>query len=75
MHDYPFLSLCWIDINISISFGLLYILLYFFVHQIDNRHNITFILELTGSNISLWWSFWKCFCLKLVFRNMFFSGS
>jgi hypothetical protein len=33
-----------------------------------------FFLELTGSNLSLWWYFWKYFCLNL-FKNMTASGS
>jgi hypothetical protein len=43
-------------------------------HPIDSRHNTTFFLELTGSNIFLWCYFWIDFCLNL-FRNMSSSGS
>jgi hypothetical protein len=55
------------------SFGLLYLLLYFFMHPIDSHHNTTFFLKLTGSNISLWCYFWIDFCLN-IFRNMLSSG-
>jgi hypothetical protein len=39
--------LCWVDIDIIVTFGLLYLLMYFFWHQIDRCHNITIVLELT----------------------------
>jgi hypothetical protein len=56
-----------------VSFGLLYLLLYFFMHPIDSHHNTTFFLKLTGSNISLWCYFWIDFCLN-IFWNMLSSG-
>jgi len=56
-----------------VSFGLLYLLLFFFMHPIDSHHNTTFSSKLTGSNISLWCYFWIDFCLN-IFRNML-SGS
>jgi hypothetical protein len=56
-----------------VSFGLLYLLFYFFMHPIDSHHNTTFFLKLTGSNISLWCYFWIDFCLN-IFRNMLSSG-
>jgi hypothetical protein len=51
-----------------------YICLYKFWHLIDSYHKTTFFLELTGSNLSWWWYFWKYFCLN-PFRNMSASGS
>jgi hypothetical protein len=56
-----------------VSFGLLYLLLYFFIHPIDSHHNTTFFLKLTGSNISLWCYFWIDFCLN-IFKNMLSDG-
>jgi hypothetical protein len=61
-----------------VPFGLLYLLLYFFMHLIDSHHNTTFCLKLTGSNIyfhlvSLWCYFLIDFCLN-IFRNMLSSG-
>jgi hypothetical protein len=50
VHENPIMSMCWVDINISGSFGLLYVLLYFW-HPIDSRHNTTLFLELTGSKL------------------------
>jgi hypothetical protein len=55
-----------------VSFGLLYLLLYFFMHPIDTYHNTTLFLKLIGSNISLWCYFWIDFCLN-IFRNMLSS--
>jgi hypothetical protein len=51
VHENPIFSVCWDDIDISRSFGLLYLLMYF-LHSIDSRHNTTLFLELTGSNLS-----------------------
>jgi hypothetical protein len=62
VHEYLFLSLCWMDIT-NLSFGLIYLLFYFFMHPIDNHHNTTFFLKLIGSNISLWCYFMIDFCL------------
>jgi hypothetical protein len=42
--------LCWVDIDIFGSFGLLYLLMYFW-HPIDSRHNTTLFMELIGSNL------------------------
>jgi len=42
VHENPILSMCWVDIYIFVPFGLLYLLLYFFGHPIDNHHNTTF---------------------------------
>jgi hypothetical protein len=56
-----------------VSFGLLYLLLYFFLHPIDSYHNTTLFLKLTGSNISLWCYFWIDFCLN-IFKNMLSNG-
>jgi hypothetical protein len=55
------------------SFGLLYLLLYVFMHPIDSHHHTTFFLKLTGSNISLWCYFWIDLCLN-IFRNMLSGG-
>jgi hypothetical protein len=68
VHEYLFLSLCWMAITNLCLFGLLYLLLYFFMHPIDSHHNTTFFLKLTGSNISLWCYFWIDFYLN-IFRN------
>jgi len=56
-----------------VSFGLQYLLLYFFMHPIDSHHNTTLFLKLTGSNISLWCYFWIDFYLN-IFRNMLSGG-
>jgi hypothetical protein len=61
-----------------VSFGLLYLLLYFFMHPIDSHYNTTFYLKLTWSNIyfhlvSLWCYFWIDFCLN-IFWNMLSNG-
>jgi hypothetical protein len=72
VHEYLFLSSYWMDIT-NLCLGLLYLLLYFFMHPIDSHHNTTFILKLTGSNISLWYYFWIDFCLN-IFRNMLSGG-
>jgi hypothetical protein len=72
VHEYLFLSLCWMNIT-NLSFGLLYLLLYYFMNPIDSHHNTTFFLKLTGSNISMWCYFWIDFCLN-IFRNMLSSG-
>jgi hypothetical protein len=45
------------------SFGLLYLLLYFFMYPIDSHHNTTLFLKLLGYNISSWCYFWIDFCL------------
>jgi hypothetical protein len=34
MHENPIMSMCWVDIDISVPFGLLYLLLYFFGFQL-----------------------------------------
>jgi hypothetical protein len=56
-----------------VTFGLLFLLLYFFMHPIDSRHNTTFFFKLTESNISLWCYLWIDFCLN-IFRNMLSGG-
>jgi hypothetical protein len=54
VHENPILSVCWVDIDISRSFGLQSLFLLILWHPIDNCHNTTFFLGLIGSNISLW---------------------
>jgi hypothetical protein len=48
-----------------VSFLLLYLFLYFFMHPIDSHHNTTFFLKLTGSNISSRCYFLIDFCLNI----------
>jgi hypothetical protein len=50
VHENPIMSVCWIDINISGSFGLLSLFLYFFGIHLTVVLNTTLLLELTGSN-------------------------
>jgi hypothetical protein len=52
-----------------VSFGVLFLLLYFLLHPINSHYNTTFFLKQTGSNISLWCYFWIDFYLN-IFRNM-----
>jgi hypothetical protein len=49
----PFLSMCWVDIDISVLFRLLYFILQFLRIQIASCHNTTLFLELTRTKISL----------------------
>jgi hypothetical protein len=75
VYENPILYMCWVDIYIYIY--AIWIALFAFVifrHPIDNCHNTTFFLELTGSNLSWWCYFWIYLCLNL-FRNMSSSGS
>jgi hypothetical protein len=70
VNENPILSVCWVDIDISGSFGLQSLFLQFFGIHLLAVLNTTLFLELTGSNgifgdISDW--FW--------FRNMTSSGS
>jgi hypothetical protein len=53
VHENPFMSMCWVDIDISGSFGLQIFAFVILGHPFDSCHNITFFLELTTSNISL----------------------
>jgi hypothetical protein len=46
VHENPILSMCLVGIDISRSFGLLFLLMYFW-NPIDSRHNTTLFLELT----------------------------
>jgi hypothetical protein len=45
VHENPIMSVCWVG-----SFGLLYLLMYFW-HPIDSHQNTILFLELTGSNL------------------------
>jgi hypothetical protein len=72
MNIFFYLYSGWI-LLICVSFGLLYLLLYFFMHPIDSHHNTTLFMKLTGSNSSLWCHFWIDFCLN-IFINMLSSG-
>jgi hypothetical protein len=74
VHENPILFVCWVDIDISGSFGLQSLLFLILGHPIDSYHNTTFLLGLIGSNISLWYYFWKNLCLN-HFRNMSSSSS
>jgi hypothetical protein len=75
--DYDLRDCAWISFSVWIllicAFGLLYLLLYFFMHPIDSHYNTTFFLKLTGSNIFLWCYFWIDLCLN-IFRNMLSGG-
>jgi len=71
VHEYPFLSLCCVDVNISVSFGLLYLLLYFFMHPIDSHYNTFF--ELTGSNNFFVMVFLEIFMFKTCFQEHVFQ--
>jgi hypothetical protein len=42
VHKNHIMSMCWVDIDISMSFGLQYLLIYIYWHPIDNRYNTTF---------------------------------
>jgi hypothetical protein len=61
---YWYIWVIWIAIFVFVILG----------HPIDNCHNTTFYLGLTGSNISLRCYFWKYFCLNLL-RNMSSNSS
>jgi hypothetical protein len=65
VHENPIMSMCWVDINVSVPFGLLYLLLHFLGIQLTTVIIPHFFLELTGSNLSWCCYFWIYFCLIL----------
>jgi hypothetical protein len=68
------LSVYWVSLDLFGPYGLLLYLCKLFWHPFDNRHNTTLFLEVTRSNLSWWWYFWKYFCLNF-FKNMSANGS